>query len=272
MHVSTPLQYWRLFRMALHLLAGLATVALAFGWLDDAARAKRRREWSRKLLAILGITLQCDADRLPEGCLIVSNHISWVDIFAINALLPAAFISKAEVRNWPAIGWLASRNDTVFLRRGSRGHARIVNAEIAAMMDSGKVVALFPEGTTTDGTHVQHFHAALLQPAINARRPIVPLAISYHNADGSRSLAAAYDGDVSLGQSMMSIAGANSLAVRLQFAPAIDTTEQPERRVVGLRAREAIVSLACPENHVDGAVTGSSVAAKTYSGFSAAGG
>ena len=184
---------------------------------------------------------------LPRACLIVSNHISWIDIFAINALLPAAFISKAEVRNWPGIGWLASRNDTVFLRRGSRGHARIVNAEIAALMDAGKVVALFPEGTTTNGSHVQHFHAALLQPAIAARRPIVPLAISYHHSDGSRSLAAAYDGDVSLGESMMSIAAAGSLTVRLQLAAAIDTVQTPERRIVAQRARDAIVARACPQ-------------------------
>ena len=171
---SKPLQYWRLFRLALHLVSGLASVALVFPWLDDSARGERRRRWSRKLLGNLGIALECDPGELPRACLIVSNHISWIDIFAINALLPAAFISKAEVRNWPGIGWLASRNDTVFLRRGSRGHARIVNAEIAALMDAGKVVALFPEGTTTNGSHVQHFHAALLQPAIAARRPIVP--------------------------------------------------------------------------------------------------
>jgi len=234
------------------------TVALAFNWLDDEARGKRRRDWSRKLLAILGVELQCNAGPLPEGCLIVSNHISWIDIFAINALVPAAFISKAEVRNWPAIGWLASRNDTVFLRRGSRGHARIVNAEIAALMEAGKAVALFPEGTTTDGTHVQHFHAALLQPAIAAGRPVVPLAISYHNADGSRSLAAAYDGDVSLGQSMISITGAHSLTVRLQTATAIDTVETAERRIVAQRAREAIVAAALRETLVRS--TGTAVA------------
>ena len=114
-------------------------------------------------------------------------------------------------------------------------------------MDAGKVVALFPEGTTTNGSHVQHFHAALLQPAIAARRPIVPLAISYHHSDGSRSLAAAYDGDVSLGESMMSIAAAGSLTVRLQLAAAIDTVQTPERRIVAQRARDAIVARDYPQ-------------------------
>jgi 1-acyl-sn-glycerol-3-phosphate acyltransferase len=72
----------------------------------------------------------------------------------INAAYPAAFISKAEVRDWPLIGWLAAKNETVFLRRGSRGHARIVNAEIASLLGRGRQVALFPEGTTTDGSQV----------------------------------------------------------------------------------------------------------------------
>ena len=124
--------------------------------------------------------------------------MSWLDIFVINAAYPAAFISKAEVRDWPLIGWLAAKNETVFLRRGSRGHARIVNAEIASLLGRGRQVALFPEGTTTDGSHVHPFHAALLQPAIDAGAPIQPLALCYRLPDGSFTRAPAYDGDVSL--------------------------------------------------------------------------
>ena len=91
---------------------------------------------------------------LIERGLLVANHVSWVDIFVVNALTPAAFVSKADVRQWPVIGWLAAVNETVFLRRGSRGHARVINEEIAERMRAGRHVALFPEGTTTDGSHV----------------------------------------------------------------------------------------------------------------------
>lgn len=128
----------------------------------------------------------------------MANHVSWIDIFVINALSPAAFISKAEVRKWPAIGWLAATNETVFLQRGSRGHARIVGGEITGSLQAGTTVALFPEGTTTDGSHVLHFHAALLQPALDAGRPIQPLAIRYRDADGQYTRAAAYYGEMSL--------------------------------------------------------------------------
>jgi 1-acyl-sn-glycerol-3-phosphate acyltransferase len=121
------------------------------------------------------------------GALLVANHISWIDIYVINSALPAAFVAKEEVRHWPLIGWLAARNDTVFLRRGSRGHARIINQEIAEILDQEKYVAVFPEGTTTDGTHLLHFHAALIQPALAASRPVLPVAISYWEVDGTRS-------------------------------------------------------------------------------------
>ena len=95
------------------------------------------------------------------------------------------------MRNWPVIGWLAARNDTVFLRRGSCGHARIINAEIGAQLDGGRNVAVFPEGTTTDGTRVLHFHAALLQPAIASGHPVQALAIRYLTPDGRHELAPA---------------------------------------------------------------------------------
>ena len=64
------------------------------------------------------------------------------------------------------IGWLAARSETVFLRRGSRGHAKVINGQIAGILGQGNYVAVFPEGTTTDGTHLLHFHAALIQPAL----------------------------------------------------------------------------------------------------------
>ncbi|MCK9987179.1 MAG: 1-acyl-sn-glycerol-3-phosphate acyltransferase [Azoarcus sp.] len=173
--------------------------------------------------------------------MLVANHISWVDIFVINALAPSAFVSKAEVRGWPLIGRLAARNETVFLRRGSRGHAKIINAEIAALLDAGRNVAVFPEGTTTDGNHILHFHAALLQPAIECGHPIQPLALSYAGADEQPSRAAAYDGDLTLGQSLGKILGEQRLIARIDVAAPI-ATEGIHRRDVAAMAHSAIVA------------------------------
>ena len=205
-------------------------------------RLRLRQRWSARLLGVLGIELRTRGEAVQPGSLLVANHISWVDIFVINALAPTAFISKAEVRQWPLIGWLAARNETVFLRRGSRGHARIVNAEIATLLGRGRQVALFPEGTTTDGSHVHPFHAALLQPAIDAGAPIQPLALCYRLPDGRFTRAPAYDGDVSLGECLQAIVAEREIVARIHVAQPLSTTEQPDRKQLSQRARDTIVA------------------------------
>ncbi len=195
------------------------------------------------MLGILGVRLDARLEHAIPGSLLVANHISWLDIFAINASLPTAFVSKAEVRRWPAIGWLAAMNDTIFLNRGSRGHARVINEAIAAKLDTGKYVGVFPEGTTTDGRSVLPFHAALLQPALAAGRPVIPVAISYWEADGERSLAPRYDGEISFGDCLWNILSRKRLQVRLQTLPALGMNGEG-RRDVATAARQAIISAA----------------------------
>lgn len=193
------------------------------------------------MLKALSIRLETDLSQLAPASLVVANHISWLDIFVINAAIPAAFVAKAEVRHWPLIGWLAALNDTVFLRRGSHGHARIINQEIGGKLAAGKHVALFPEGTTTDGTQVLHFHGALLQPALEAGRPVAPLALSYASPAGERSLAPRYDGTISIGECLASILACRELVARLQACPAIPATAG-HRREIAQEARQLIVA------------------------------
>jgi 1-acyl-sn-glycerol-3-phosphate acyltransferase len=198
-----------------------------------------RQRWALGILRILNVELQTQLGELPAGCLIVANHISWLDIYAINAAFPAAFISKAEVRQWPLIGWLAACNDTIFLQRGSRAHARQANTDIASKMAEGKRLVLFPEGTTTDGSQVLDFHAALLQPALAAERPIIPLSVRYEAPDGTRSLAPRYDGDITLGQSIARIIACRRLVVRVHALAAVADCD---RRNAARNSRAAIVS------------------------------
>ncbi len=217
-----------------------AVVALTlFRICGDRRRLLLKQTWSAALLDALGIEVEADLTHAVPGALLVANHISWIDIFVINAVMPSAFVSKEEVRHWPIIGWLAARNDTVFLRRGSRGHARIINEQVAGLLGQGKHVAVFPEGTTTDGRSLLHFHAALLQPALAAGRPVLPAAISYWELDGQRSLAPRYDGDISLGECTRAILGRKRLIARLVTTP-LRGLNGEDRRVVAAEAREAI--------------------------------
>lgn len=226
-----PLRVWRCLRLALHLMVIGAGAALIYPRVSTQARAELKRRWSRQLLDVLGVRLETQPTDAPAGSLVVANHVSWLDIFAINGLRPAAFVAKAEIRDWPLIGWLAQANDTVFLRRGSRGHARLVNGEIDALLEAGTDVAVFPEGTTSDGTHLLGFHAALLQPAIETGRPLLALALSYHDADGQLSVAPSFAGETTLRQCFLAILACRCLTVRLLPAAVIETSGKTRREL-----------------------------------------
>ena len=239
---SYLIRLFRCLRLALHFMWMTIGTAILYPSADATRRANFKRKWSQQILDILAIGLDAQPTDAPLGCLIIANHVSWLDIFAIHAVRPAAFIAKAEIRQWPFFGWLAAQNDTVFLRRGSHGHARIVNAEIDSMLNTGMDVALFPEGTTTDGTHLLGFHAALLQPAIETGRPILPLAISYLDAQGSICLAPSFAGETTLMQCFSAILASPSLTVRLTPLPAIDTAGRT-RRELSQTAHAAIAAI-----------------------------
>ena len=248
LEARTPplVQIARAIRLGLHFLRGAATVGAVYPFVRDSRRLSLKQRWSRQLLDILGIELDASLGGIPPGCLIVANHISWLDIFVLNAARPVAFVSKAEVRRWPLIGWLSARTDTVFLMRGSRGHARVVNRQIDALLNADKDVALFPEGTTTDGSHLLHFHAALLQPAVETERPIQPVALSYHLPNGQRCEAAAYAGDTTMAQCMRAILATPKMTARLRPEHSLDPASL-DRRELATAARRAIAfSLGLP--------------------------
>ena len=229
-------------RLGLHLLQGVLTIAAVYPFTGRDTHQALRRRWSLGLLRVLGMRLEHRGEAVAPGCMLVANHVFWVDIFAINALAPAAFVSKAEVRAWPVIGWLAAKNDTIFLRRGSRGHARIINEETAALLDTGCNVAIFPEGTTTDGATLLHFHAALLQPAIACGHPVQSIALQYRTPDDRFSRAPAYDGELSLGECIANIIASPRTITRITVAAPIATADGADRRTLATRTRGEIAT------------------------------
>ena len=209
------LRFARGARIVIHLLGGLIWVGIGFPFFSLERRRRIRHRWSRELLQHFGFSLKIDGALPATAGLIAANHVSWIDIFAVNALTPAAFVSKDDVIHWPIIGTLARHNETIFLQRGSRGHAHTIGRDMAERLESGNWLAVFPEGTTTDGTHLHAFHGALLQPAIDADVPVTPVALSYEDAQGNRSLLPAYAGETSLWESFCAILSARQLVVRL---------------------------------------------------------
>lgn len=239
---SLALRGLRLSRITLHLLHGLWTVAVHFPFYRPPRRRKVVRGWSRKLLRILGVRLHVEG-ALPDGrtgpVMLVSNHVSWLDIFVINAVLPVRFVAKSEIRAWPAIGWLSARTGTLFIERARRRDTARINREIADAMTAGDVVAVFPEGTTTDGSQVLRFHGALLQPALMAGARVQPVALRFEHGDGGLCTAAAYDGDKSLWQTLLAIVAQPAVHARLCFLPLL-ASEAGHRRELAAAAQQLI--------------------------------
>ncbi len=229
---------FRLARTGLHLLWGMTTVALTFRFLPIKLQRALKTRWSRQLLDALGVELRV-AGTPPQQGMVVANHISWLDVYAINATAPTAFVSKNDVRGWPLIGWLSSRSETLFIERGSRSAAMRIKDHVTDRLRQGGCVALFPEGTTSTGVAVLPFHSALFQSAIEAAVVIAPVAVRYSDRDGKRSTAPVYIGDTSLWQSLCVIARADRLTAHLSFLPTI-AAEGKERRQITELARQNI--------------------------------
>jgi 1-acyl-sn-glycerol-3-phosphate acyltransferase len=237
----------RLAWVALHLAWGFAASALLLPLLADEQRRALRRRWSAALLRILAVRLRAEASEIAPGSLIVANHISWLDVFVINAICPAAFVAKDEVAQWPGLAWLLARNETLLLRRGSARAARRTGAEIADLLAVGRRVAVFPEGTTTDGSRVLPFHGGLLQAAIDKGAAVYPIALSYHDEAGRRCTAAVYVGDTTLWHSLRAIAVARVIDARVKVLAPVNASACTRRE---LAARlHAPIELACAAAH-----------------------
>jgi 1-acyl-sn-glycerol-3-phosphate acyltransferase len=233
---------FRLLRLSVHLAGGLFTVTSIFPFLNAEEKARRVRRWSCGLLDLLNIGLDVEG-RPPmvrgRGAMLVANHVSWLDIFTLNAVCAAHFVSKSEVKHWPVLGWLARRVGTLFIERERRADIARINGQVAALLRAGACVAFFPEGTTTDGSRVLPFRPSLLQPVVDARAELWPVAVRYVREDGSLDTRPAYIDNMSFPASLATILRSRRLRVRLHFLPPI-TAPDADRRALALTASESI--------------------------------
>ena len=203
----------------------------------------RVQVWSRGMLARLDIRLEVQGDAALAGpLLLVSNHISWLDITSLHAARFCRFVSKADVARWPLIGALASGVGTLFIQRESRRDAMRVVHHMADSLRAGHVLAVFPEGTTSDGVDLLPFHANLLQAAIAAGVPVQPVALKFVDARGERSLAPCYVGDDTLFGSVWRTVRARDITVRFVFGTP-QLSEGRERRLWAHELREEVIRL-----------------------------
>jgi 1-acyl-sn-glycerol-3-phosphate acyltransferase len=225
------LALWRLLRAALHVLHGML-VMTRFPALDAAGRHERIRWWSVGLLRAVGMQVKVSGLSRPGATLIVANHVSWIDIAAIHAAAPhARFVSKADVLQWPLLGWLIRNAGTLFIERERKRDAvRVVHA-MAQALQAGDSVAVFPEGTTGEGPLLLPFHANLLQAAVATATPVQPIVLRFADATQAYSTAVVYIGDTSLLQSIWRVVSARGLCAHVDLLPPIATAHADRRRL-----------------------------------------
>ena len=223
-----------------HLFEGVFTCAFIFPFAGSQARLDRVGAWSRRLLGILGIALEAQGTPRGGATLVVSNHVSWLDILAINAVHPCRFVAKADVRHWPVIGWLVACGGTLFIERERKRDALRVVHQVADALRQGQTIAVFPEGTTSDGHGLLPFHANLLQAAISTGAPVQPVALRFSDETEPVSQAAAYVGDTHLLHSLWMIVTARGMRVRVDWLPPLPMAGD-DRRIVSETLRQRIL-------------------------------
>lgn len=243
--VSLPRRLYRITRLALHFARGRRIVRTRFARLDPADQDREIAAWSQRLLSLLRVEVRVHGpagDALPSRCMVVANHLSWLDIFVIHAHRPGVFVAKEEIRDWPLLGALVRDVGTLFISRGSRTHARRTNERIARTLAAGRTVAVFPEGSTTTGEALARFHAALLQPAIEAQAALVPLGLRYRTPVGEFARAALYVDDMSFMQSLWRIVSQERLVAEVHVAEPVPTQNADRRKLA--RATETAIARA----------------------------
>lgn len=234
--------YWVL--VWAHVVAGLSTLAFQFPFVDQKKRNKLIHAWSKKLLCIFGIELRLKNQVIlpTTPFLLASNHISWMDIHAINAFMPIRFVAKSDVEGWPVFGWMAKQLGTVFIKRDSSRHGKHVANEVAIALET-QSVCIFPEGTSTAGGSVLTFKPNLFESAVIAGVQVYSLAISYKSSEsGERSDVAAFIGEMGLLESMSKILHDRQLIVELTFLPPSGAAPEVSRnrKWLAMHSQEAI--------------------------------
>lgn len=232
---------WRLACCAWLLGAAVLRCAFVFPFIGPAERLRQTGRWCGQMARALGVRV--DASGVPHDgpALVVANHISWLDILAINAVHPARFVSKADVRHWPVLGWLVASGGTLFIERERKRDAMRVVHQIADALQQGDTIAMFPEGTTGDGMSLLPFHANLLQSAIVVGRPLQPVALRYVDAHSAPSRAVVWIGEETLASSLWKVVGARGLRVEVVLLAHLPTAGR-ERRELAAELRAGIGS------------------------------
>lgn len=208
------------FFLIIHLVAAILQCAI-FPVMTNKLRKKMVQRWCIRLLRILKVKVIVHGDPSTllgvQPYLLVANHISWLDIHIINSIRPVIFVAKADVSKWPIFGYLASMLGTIFLKREKLSDIKRVIQLVKDKFANQEVVAIFPEGTSSDGKAVLPFKSNLFESAHLAQVDVLPITIQY-TENNEYSNRAAFIGDMELIDSIKNILKTNHLVVHIHLS------------------------------------------------------
>jgi len=232
-------------RRAVALVFALALNIAGYWWmrLRGPTTPERCARWlqqsCRRVLNCIGIETRVEGAAPARG-LVVSNHLSYLDILIISAAMPCFFVSKVEVDRWPYFGKAARVGGTIFLDRSSTASAKSVATEISERLKLSVPVLLFPEGTSTDGTQVLRFHARLMGPAIAAGAPITAAAIRYEIEGGVEERELCWYGGEAFMPHLWKVLGVKGFSAQLLFG---EPRVYADPRAAADRTRAEVVAM-----------------------------
>ncbi len=185
--------------------------------LTPARRAGILQKWSRHLLGAIGVRVIVSGEAPPPG-LIVSNHLSYLDILVFSAAAACIFVSKREVKSWPGVGWIASLSGSLYIDRTRRSDTRAIQPEMQAALASGMRLVVFPEGTSSDGSGLLPFHSSLFQPAVDLHAPVTAAFLQYELSDGDAGEEVCYWGDHTLVPHLFNLLTKEGVGAHVKFS------------------------------------------------------
>jgi len=203
-------------------------------------RAAWLHRHSRRMLSALGIHVRISGS-VRGNRLIVSNHLSYLDVLVLAARQPVVFVAKKEVRAWPVLGWFASLAGTLFIDRGRRSAVHSLAKDIETAVADGLPVVVFAEGTSGDGSEVLPFKASLLQPAVEGRWPVTPVGLDYILADGCAAREVCFHGDAAFVPHFLNLLRRTAPVAVIGYGSTRIAT--PERKALAGELRQAVRAL-----------------------------
>jgi 1-acyl-sn-glycerol-3-phosphate acyltransferase len=247
-HSCVRLEPVRVWGWAVRLMRGTVRAGLVVALLPaipllavpQPGQARVIRMYCRLVLRCMGVRITKSGGpiRNVPGVLVVSQHVSWVDVLVINALMSGTFVAKAELTKRPPLATIAQVMKVIPIDRPKLRLLPDVVDRVAARLRSGRTVVAFPEGTTWCGRAHGRFRPAIFQAAIDAGRPVQPLRLSYHQLDGRPSTIPAFVGNDTLARSFLRVAASRPTVAHVH----VEALQLPgqHRRDLALRCQEAV--------------------------------